>query len=330
MLIDFRPCHLFVTLRMDVLGIFFEPSVLCSIISDKSKKMKCSPGYSLLIALLLFSCNGSDDGMVEPQIKAPDKVVGCTDPESLTYNPEANVSDGSCKYVEEKNTALLTFRTSTGCWACGSYGEESKKKIIDGAIDGLVSLSLHTEGSKLGNPLSLEVAASLLHLGGFPTYMINKTWWQGTDPEENAQTGLDHIAEFANQPVVAGMYGRYQINADKEISCEAWSKFFIASEGKFRIAVYVVEDEVMAGQAPTSYLEIPHYDVLRDVLSETLGTPINTESQTMSVGEVNSFEFSKKIETVLDQENIKVVGVLLKEMEDGRLSVVNSQYLERM
>ena len=36
-----------------------------------------------------------------------DVIEGCMDPDSVSYNTEANVDDGSCAYAEEKQNALL-------------------------------------------------------------------------------------------------------------------------------------------------------------------------------------------------------------------------------
>jgi len=43
-------------------------------------------------------------------------VYGCTDPEAINYNPDANVDDGTCEYEEcEANSVLLIIETGT--WA---------------------------------------------------------------------------------------------------------------------------------------------------------------------------------------------------------------------
>lgn len=51
----------------------------------------------LLIPILVFALSSCKKEEPDPQ---PDPVYGCTDPKSLTFNPAATVSNGSCEYPE--------------------------------------------------------------------------------------------------------------------------------------------------------------------------------------------------------------------------------------
>ena len=50
--------------------------------------------FLLAIAFAVIGCSNDDDS-------SPMEILGCTDPDSLNYNPDANTDDDSCIY--EKN-----------------------------------------------------------------------------------------------------------------------------------------------------------------------------------------------------------------------------------
>ena len=46
----------------------------------------------LFTALLIVSCSTDDSG------STPDPIQGCTDPQAVNYNPDADINDNSCLY----------------------------------------------------------------------------------------------------------------------------------------------------------------------------------------------------------------------------------------
>ena len=60
--------------------------------------------FLLFLAFVAFGCSNNDDS---PQ----PEVLGCTDPNSLNYNPDANTDDGTCAY---EKTVTFAF---TQNWA---------------------------------------------------------------------------------------------------------------------------------------------------------------------------------------------------------------------
>ncbi len=57
--------------------------------------MKSNYAIILLLSILLISCSSSDSN---PE---PEAILGCTDPNSNNYSPEATQDDGSCNYGTE-------------------------------------------------------------------------------------------------------------------------------------------------------------------------------------------------------------------------------------
>ena len=48
--------------------------------------------------------NKTEEQKEQEKEQEKEAIKGCMDPESLNYNPEATEDDGTCKYVEKKNT----------------------------------------------------------------------------------------------------------------------------------------------------------------------------------------------------------------------------------
>ena len=76
----------------------------------------------------------------EPQILnivASQKIYGCTDPNSCTYNPEASLDDGTCQYLESFE---ITGNITPGFLSIQSYTYPLSDASIGIGISGFTRL----------------------------------------------------------------------------------------------------------------------------------------------------------------------------------------------
>ena len=71
--------------------------------------------------------------------KVNSKVRGCTDPDALNYNPQAEVEDGSCEYSEPDSTPIIWGCTDTTAENYNSYATNDDGsctyEVIDDTVD---------------------------------------------------------------------------------------------------------------------------------------------------------------------------------------------------
>ncbi len=119
-------------------------------------------GFSLLISLSFFSSC---------------KKRGCTDPESLTYNPEAQKDDGTCQY-QGQVVIWYGLHTSQHLWANGA----TKLWIfVDGYSVATTPVTNYwTDSVPCGDPGSITVTVDLGNqkLRYVPLMVMDQTGWK--------------------------------------------------------------------------------------------------------------------------------------------------------
>lgn len=272
-----------------------------------------------MFSVFMFSC-GTDEEPVEAD------VLGCTDPNSINYNPDANKDDGSCKVIPEKNTPLLTLWTSTEDWSCGQYGIPTINQLESENAD-VVFLTCHGSGSDFHNSLGATFADKVLNIRRVPRIYVNDQGLWHLDTERNVEDVYKYMKEVEEQPVMAGIYGEYELPFAARATCSLWVKFFQPynqkESGELRMAVYLLEDGLIARQAASRAEEIPHSHLIIEPATAGLGTLLKPDA--FATGDVIELEYKRTIEVVKNTDNMKVIAVLLK-YANG-IEIVNSAYL---
>ena len=104
-------------------------------------------------------------------------VKGCTDPNSLTFNSEANEDDGSCEYIEQVNRAAYMHFTEDWCPPCGKYGGptfDSCVKTLEGSKITCMKVYEGSNNNTLENPYAILMEnASNYNITAIPTMFLN-------------------------------------------------------------------------------------------------------------------------------------------------------------
>ncbi len=65
--------------------------------------------FVTVIMVMLSSCKKEEAPQPRSPQSQPSEIVGCMDPTSLNYNPEATISNGSCEYADEVGEEIVDF-----------------------------------------------------------------------------------------------------------------------------------------------------------------------------------------------------------------------------
>ena len=110
---------------------------------------------------------------------AKDRIYGCTDPFSISYNPNATDDDGTCFVPSSQKVALMGDFTATWCQYCGQWGAPEFEKAITGSGTAAIPLGIHNT-----DEITSDVSQALTDyygadgtVSGYPTLLV---WNQGS------------------------------------------------------------------------------------------------------------------------------------------------------
>jgi hypothetical protein len=168
--------------------------------------------------------------------------------------------------VEEVQQTLIVKRTATWCSACGSWGWDFFDVLIQDNDDKAVHLAAHFGGSSLENPTSLALVDNF---GGFgqPKFFVDgqdQGVSSGNTATKRAQIEAYVDDQYASQPIAnTGM--DFSI-LGSSVDIDAKVKFFQDASGTYLLALYLVEDGVIAQQSSQGANAVHKY-VLQDVVT---------------------------------------------------------------
>lgn len=263
-----------------------------------------------------------EENKEENKEEEKDPVLGCMNPESINYNPQATEDDGSCKFAAEENTIVLVDVSATWCGPCGSYGIPAFNMVYDEMHDESVMINLQTNRSDLANSASLSLSNYVFSTRSIPMFFANHEAFSVKNPlEANVTACKDYAAKFANEPVVAGLYGEYTKEGTNDYTATIWSKFYQPAEGIYRLGVYVMENGIKAYQNGIGPDHI-HDHLLQGAITGNLGTSLSKTS--FEEGELVKSEFSKSVNGIQNIDNTYVIAILFKANSGTDLEIVNS------
>ena len=90
---------------------------------------------SVLVISSLFACKKKAD------------IAGCMDPNSLTYNAEAVIDDGSCLEAIQTQNVLVMEYTANWCGPCGSWGAPTLHSLA--SQDNVYAIAFHAQNDPM-------------------------------------------------------------------------------------------------------------------------------------------------------------------------------------
>ena len=163
---------------------------------------------------------------------------GCTDPNSLSYNPEAKKDDGSCTTPTALKKALIFKKTATWCPYCGDWGNTYSNDITS-SFPNCQVIALHgdmTMESTVGDAIM-----DALPSAGWPHFYSGA---EDYTPQYNYSSVIN--TELA-EAVEVSMAMEKSTNGST-INVKVQSQWLGSTSGEYFLAVYVLEDGIVATQ----------------------------------------------------------------------------------
>lgn len=228
---------------------------------------------------------------------------GCTDPNSSSYDPQAETNNGSCSYPSETKKAVCFFFTDSDNSTCGTFGIDLLDQVKATNPANTYFISVHPNGTdSLFCPQGIDVASSF-SVSGFPDFGVGEqaslltqtdiTTAIQSEVGETALANMDISSVVQGDSLIVTMYGR----------------FFTSDTSKFFAAAYLVEDNVTSFQAGKG--SYSHQHVLR---ASTGSSGVGTQVNELPISFDESFKVRQGIyiQSNWNMSNTNIVGVIWK------------------
>lgn len=253
------------------------------------------------------------------------KKEGCTDPDSLTYDPDAKKDNGTCVLADQQRKTLLLEFSAAWCPPCGSWGNDAFHKMIDDYSTETVAISSHGSNQQpdgMTNKYSDGFKGNF-PIGGWPNFYVGSIF-KGTD--KNIEAEMD---QYRGAPIIANGATIYTVEGNN-IIVHAKGKFFQSTTGDYYLAVYVLEDNIPGGDGEPSGFDqqgdntqtYVHDHVLRRGASDDVfGDKI--ASGNITVGTQKELAYLIPVDQDWNMLNIELIGVIFKK-NGGTYEYVNA------
>lgn len=229
---------------------------------------------------------------------------GCTDPNSINYDPSAETS-GNCNYPSDTKKVVCFYFNDSDNSTCGSFGINLLDLVKATNPPNTFFITVHPNGTDtLFSPASIDIA-SAFNVSGFPDFGV------GEDNNLLTQTAINNaIANESTESPQAGIDVDYSAVGDSLI-ITMYGKFFVADPATYFAAAYVVESNIISPQIGLSG-SYSHQHVLRASAGTSgMGVQINT----LPVTESTSFKIRRGIyiQPYWNLSNIEVIGTIWRQ-----------------
>ena len=149
--------------------------------------------------------------------------------------------------VPQTQSTLLIKKTATWCSNCGSWGWDFFKDILDDNSGQALLMAAHYSGN-LMTSAAVDLSDNA-NGSGQPVFFLNETDINvGRNSTSTKRTEVRTSVETrATESPVANAIAKARIEGNK-IIVETTTKFFQEVEGNYAVAVYLMEDNVIAFQ----------------------------------------------------------------------------------
>ncbi len=164
---------------------------------------------------------------------------GCTDPNSLSYNPEAKKDDGSCTTPTALKKALVFKKTATWCPYCGDWGATYASNLSSTYSDCQV-IELH--GDMEMETTVGDAIMDALPSAGWPHFYLGSE-----DLANNYSTISNSVSTELAEAVEVSM-AMEKSTSGSTINVRVQSQWLGSTSGEYFLAIYVLEDGIVATQ----------------------------------------------------------------------------------
>ena len=211
-----------------------------------------------------------------------------------------------------KHYGLFMRYTATWCPWCPMMADAVGEAQKD-YPDKFIQVCLHMSGSDLYFPDAYSIAAPY-NIEYLPTGIVDgRVEIENNDPSVNKGSIINALKQTQEKyPDNCGIEIRTSLEG-RTISVDA--DIHAKAAGNYKITVLLLEDNIVKAQSHYSLgtvTDYVHNDVARASLSDAGGTPFTAEVP----GAVNSFHFSKGINTACDIDNMRVLVYVQREFGD--------------
>ena len=167
---------------------------------------------------------------------------GCTDPNSISYNPNAGEDDGSCSYPDQTRLFPLFFFTASNCASCGTFSFPIFQSYANQA-DGYIPVSVYAlSQDSLFSAAGVNLQSSL-NVQSIPSFAVANSSGLTTATEltEAIQAESERSARIGIQAV------RNQ-DEGEALSFTLRGYLHEEVEGTLLANVWVIQDQVSSPQ----------------------------------------------------------------------------------
>ncbi len=219
--------------------------------------------------------------------------------------------------VEQTQRSLFTKMTATWCPNCGTWGWNFMETMIDDIDDQAVVMGVHFSGdlaTSVGEDLRANFGAN-----GQPQFYLNNIN-QGVSSSNNAAKVSEVMNNINNTNALSPManVGLAAVYTSDEIVAFTNTKFFQAASGRYMLALYVVENDVIANQASQG-ANTMHPKVLRASFGDSFGEEIANGN--VDAGVEIGGEYRIAINPNWNLDNISIVGIIWQDINNTQIIV---------
>ncbi len=236
---------------------------------------------------------------------------GCTDPNALNYNAEAEIDNGKCEYPTATKKSLMIFFGGTDCNTCGSFAYPIFNQVISelSTANVIPIIAFSTASDSLFSGAAVNLA-NVYELSGLPDIAV------GSANNLLTKQAVLNAISIENQlapSVSIAVKSTIDINV---FNIEINGKFQVAGEGQYFAAAYILENGVVNAQAGDSDPNFVHNNVLR-AASGTSGLGSEITEGTISA----DFSFKQNYQVLIQPSwnisNLRVVAAIWKKDAQG-------------
>ncbi len=283
-------------------------------------------GSFIFLTILINSC------------KKNKETKGCINPNSLNYNKDATIDDGSCQIIDPKQRYLILEIGATHCAPCGSYAIPSlEKTIYELGAENVCALSIHANGDwPLHSNTSYELANYKHYYDmSIPRFAgASKMLFVGVNRDINENVRRikeDALKTLALSPTI-------NCNVQKEIIEDSvilniTAKFHSNGNGEYLLSAYVLEDGIVQPQLmrnpagnDTIKKDMVHNHVVRASFGPTFGTLLKS-SNLIPQGTIIKRNLSLTLDKTWNKENLHYAVIIWKKDSKGDYYFENATVL---